>query len=123
MLWISDIGQNCWEEVNLVPLDETKNLGWSTIEAYQEFDINAACELDKNTQEDNLTYSVTYYGHQYGNCSITGGYWMDLGPVSLRNSYFYGDFCTGLIWILKEDNGNWQENNMGAAGGMIVGFG
>ena len=123
MLWIGDVGQNCWEEVNLVPLNETRNLGWSTKEAYQEFDKNADCESDENPKDDDLTYPITYYGHQDGNCSITGGYWMDWGPESLRDGYLYGDFCTGLMWILKEENGIWNSHQIGAAGGMIVGFG
>jgi len=123
MLWIGDVGQNCWEEVNFVPLNETRNLGWSTKEAYQEFDKNADCESDEDSKDDNLTYPITYYGHEDGNCSITGGYWMDWGPESLRDGYLYGDFCTGIMWILKEENGNWESNYIGYAGGMIVGFG
>ena len=123
MLWISDVGQNCWEEVNLVPLNETKNLGWSSKEAFQDFDKDSNCESDETYQDDNLTYPVTHYGHQDGKCSITGGYWMDWGPESLRDGYLYGDFCSGMIWLLKEENGNWEENYIGSSGGMIVGFG
>ena len=48
---------------------------------------------------------------------------MDWGPESLRDGYIYGDFCTGLIWILKEDDNQWKNNYIGSAGGMIVGFG
>lgn len=123
MLWISDVGQNCWEEVNLVPMNETKNLGWSSKEAYQDFEKNANCELSENNQDEDLTYPVTYYVHQDGNCSITGGYWMDWGPSSLSDGYLYGDFCTGIMWLLKEENGNWESEFIGYAGGMIVGFG
>ena len=123
MLWISDVGQNCWEEVNLVPMNETKNLGWSSKEAHQDFEKNANCELSENNQDEDLTYPVTYYGHQDGNCSITGGYWMDWGPPSLSDGYLYGDFCTGIMWLLKEENGYWKSEYIGHAGGMIVGFG
>jgi len=123
MLWISDVGQNCWEEVNLVPMNETKNLGWSSKEAYQDFEKNTNCELSENNKDEDLTYPVAYYGHQDGNCSITGGYWMDWGPPSLLDGYLYGDFCTGIMWLLKEENGSWEQNYIGAAGGMIVGFG
>ena len=48
---------------------------------------------------------------------------MDWGPESLRDGYLYGDFCSGMMWILKENNGEWIQNYMGSAGGMIVGFG
>jgi len=123
MLWISDVGQNCWEEVNLVTMNETKNLGWSSKEAYQDFEKNTKCDLSENNQDEDLTYPVTYYGHQDGNCSITGGYWMDWGPPSLSDGYLYGDFCTGIMWLLKEVNGNWESEYIGHVGGMIVGFG
>ena len=123
MLWISDVGQNCWEEVNLVTMNETKNLGWSSKEAYQDFEKNTNCDLSENNQDEDLTYPVTYYGHQDGNCSITGGYWMDWGPSSFSDGYLYGDFCTGIMWLLKEENGNWESEFIGYAGGMIVGFG
>ena len=36
-LWIADVGQNCWEEVNLVTLDKRSNLGWGDREGFQEF--------------------------------------------------------------------------------------
>ena len=48
---------------------------------------------------------------------------MDWGPEDLRDGYLYGDFCSGSIWILKEENGGWMQNYVGSSGGMIVGFG
>ena len=48
---------------------------------------------------------------------------MDWGPEELRGGYLYGDFCSGSIWILKEENGEWSQNYIGSSGGMIVGFG
>ena len=70
-----------------------------------------------------MTDPILAYPHQEGNCSITGGYWMDWGPESLRNGYIYGDFCTGSIWIIEEIDGEWTETKIGTSGGMIVGFG
>ena len=64
------------------------------------------------------------YGHENGNCSITGGFWMDWGPEPLQNGYLYGDFCSGNFWLLKQtNNGEWTENYVGSSGGMIVGLG
>jgi len=127
MIWIGDVGQNCWEEINLVPLFERKNLGWSLKEGFQYFDEDGDCYEEDDHEEhsdDDLTYPVVAYGHENGNCSITGGFWMDWGPESLQNGYLYGDFCSGEIWLLKEtDDGKWKENYVGSSGGMIVGFG
>ena len=127
MIWIGDVGQNCWEEINLVPLFERKNLGWSLKEGFQYFDEDGDCYEEDDHEDhsdDDLTYPVVAYGHENGNCSITGGFWMDWGPKSLQNGYLYGDFCSGEIWLLKEtDDGKWKENYVGSSGGMIVGFG
>jgi len=123
-IWIGDVGQNCWEEINLVPLYERKNLGWSIKEGLQDFEEGGECYENSNQDEDGLTYPVLVYGHENGNCSITGGFWMDWGPESLQNGYLYGDFCSGEIWLLKQTvDGEWKENYVGSSGGMIVGFG
>tara|TARA_B100000965_G_scaffold90471_2_gene73669 strand:- start:19682 stop:20818 length:1137 start_codon:yes stop_codon:yes gene_type:complete len=122
-LWIADVGQNCWEEVNLVTLEERSNLGWGDREGFQEFYEGVGCTDEQEEPELGVTDPILAYPHQDGNCSITGGYWMDWGPENLRNGYLYGDFCTGSIWILEEIDGEWAETIIGNSGGMIVGFG
>ena len=122
-LWIADVGQNCWEEVNLVTLDKRSNLGWGDREGFQEFYEGVSCTEEQGESDIDVTDPILAYPHQEGNCSITGGYWMDWGPESLRNGYIYGDFCTGSIWIIEEIDGEWTETKIGNSGGMIVGFG
>ena len=122
-LWIADVGQNCWEEVNLVTLDKRSNLGWGDREGFQEFYEGVSCTEERGESDIDVTDPILAYPHQEGNCSITGGYWMDWGPESLRNGYIYGDFCTGSIWIIEEIDGEWTETKIGNSGGMIVGFG
>lgn len=122
-LWIADVGQNCWEEINLVTLDMRSNLGWGDREGFQEFYEGVSCTDQIQESDQSLTDPVLTYPHQNGNCSVTGGYWMDWGPEELRNGYLYADFCTGSIWILEEFEGEWTESYVGNSGGMIVGFG
>ena len=122
-LWIADVGQNCWEEINLVTLDMRSNLGWGDREGFQEFHEGVSCTDEIQESDQSLTDPVLTYPHQNGNCSVTGGYWMDWGPEELRNGYLYADFCTGSIWILEEFEGEWTESYVGNSGGMIVGFG
>ena len=122
-LWIADVGQNCWEEVNLVSLGERANLGWSDREGFQEFHEDVSCTDVREEEKIGLTDPVLAYSHENGNCSITGGFWMDWGPEILQNGYLYGDFCTGSLWILEETDGTWSETYVGNSGGMIVGFG
>ena len=122
-LWIADVGQNCWEEVNLVTLDKRSNLGWGDREGFQEFYEGVSCTEQQEEPDLGVTDPILVYPHQEGNCSITGGYWMDWGPESLRDGYIYGDFCTGSIWVIEEIDGEWTDTKIGNSGGMIVGFG
>ena len=124
-LWIADVGQSCWEEINLVTMDNQANLGWAEMEGFQPVDGSAPCESPNENYSNDVEYTmpVATYAHTGGNCSITGGFWMDWGPEELRGGYLYGDFCSGSIWILKEENGEWSQNYIGSSGGMIVGFG
>jgi len=124
-LWISDVGQNCWEEVNLVTLENSANLGWAEMEGEYLVDSSTPCgsSVANESMQDQYTGPVATYSHSGGNCSITGGFWMDWGPIDLHGGYLYGDFCSGSMWILKEEGGSWKESYIGSSGGMIVGFG
>ena len=123
-LWIADVGQNCWEEVNLVTIDEKANLGWAEREGFHAFE-GASCSEFLEESDSSYVDPVLAYPHQNGNCSITGGYWMDWGPEVLQQGYLYGDFCTGAIWHLRSSHEGqiWEETLVGYSGGMIVGFG
>lgn len=124
-LWISDVGQNCWEEVNLVSLENPANLGWAEMEGDYLLDSSTPCGGSEanESMRDAFTGPIATYSHSGGNCSITGGFWMDWGPIDLDGGYLYGDFCSGSMWILKEEDGSWDESYIGSSGGMIVGFG
>ncbi len=123
-LWIADVGQSCWEEVSIVSMDVQANLGWAEMEGNHLVDSSSCDSSDSNDSSDeDYTMPITTYPHTGGNCSITGGFWMDWGPDDLRGGYLFGDFCSGSIWVLKEENGGWSQNYIGSSGGMIVGFG
>ena len=97
-LYIGDVGQNLWEEVDVVPAGDTarKNFGWNTLEGTHCFDADTGRTQDA-CDRDGTTPPVAEYSHQDG-CSITGGvtYRGKLVP-QLAGMYFYGDFCTGLL--------------------------
>ncbi len=130
-LWIADVGQNCYEEVNMVPLMESANFGWSEREGEHRFypngftneDGTCTPEQEGSPAPSGLTDPIGFYPHENGNCSITGGFWMDWGPENLRDGYLYGDFCSGSLWVMREESGTWSEEYIGSSGGMIVGFG
>jgi glucose/arabinose dehydrogenase len=124
-LWIADVGQSCWEEINLVTISEPANLGWSEREGFHEFIVDSDCEQEMTPKDDNFTDPVAVYSHNSGRgfCSVSGGYWMDWGPPSLQGGYMYGDFCTGTIWLIKQTDDGWLPEEIDTTGTMIVGFG
>jgi len=98
-LWIADVGQNNWEEVNLARASEGagkgKSFGWSAFEANSRFNTDqpAAGHL----------FPVHTYKHGESGCSISGGTRIrDTKLISLKNWYVYGDYCSGnltAIWV------------------------
>ena len=122
-LWIADVGQYCYEEINVVPLMDSSNFGWVLREGFHEFDESRGCIEEISPKPHFVSNPVIEYGHQGGNCSVTGGFWMDWGPEKLRDGYLYGDFCSGSIWLAKDVNGDWVADNVANAGTQIVGFG
>lgn len=83
-IWVADVGENTWEEINLVK--KGLNYGWPVMEGHQCSD-GAAC--------DTAPYEnpITAYNHDVGS-SITGGY-VYRGRL---NSELFGDYIAGNVW-------------------------
>jgi len=123
-LWIADVGQYCYEEVNVVEVFNQSNFGWSTREGKHLYDPSDDCTSPPSPLDDrNLTDPIAEYPHYGGNCSIIGGYWLDKGPESLINSYIYGDFCTGSIWKITDSPEGLVSVFVTNLGTYITGFG
>jgi len=97
LLWIADVGQNAYEEVNRVDpvADAGANLGWNRMEA-------SRCYLAGCSQEG-LVLPVGEYAHDAG-CSVTGGHVYRGGTIDgLRGWYVFSDYCSGLLFGLRSD--------------------
>jgi glucose/arabinose dehydrogenase len=96
-LWIGDVGQDTWEEVDFrreSRLDRLANYGWSRYEGYSVFDANHRYTNRGDKKRPSLVYQ-----HVNGQCSITGGYvYRGSAVPAAEGRYFYGDYCTGAIW-------------------------
>jgi glucose/arabinose dehydrogenase len=96
-LWIGDVGQSTWEEVDFrvaSKLDALANYGWSRYEGYAVYDSSHTY-----TNVGQKTWPVIVFGHVDGQCSITGGYvYRGSSVPAAQGRYFYGDYCTGTIW-------------------------
>jgi glucose/arabinose dehydrogenase len=87
-LWIGDVGQNAWEEVDFRKASRVgrlANYGWSRFEGRSTYDPSKPY-----LRKGDVVSPVLVYSHSAG-CSITGGY-------VYRGRYVYGDFCSGTIW-------------------------
>jgi glucose/arabinose dehydrogenase len=97
-LWIADVGQNNWEEIDFQPAGSPggQNYGWSIMEGMHCFRPATNCD------QTGLTPPVAEYGHDLG-CSITGGYvYRGQASPALTGVYLYGDYCSGRIWALYQ---------------------
>jgi len=100
-LWIGDVGQNRYEEVDLQPATSRggENYGWRLMEGLHCFNPSTNC------QDPSLTLPVLEYSHDNGNCSITGGYrYRGSRYPRMRDLYFYGDYCSGSIWAAAQQS-------------------
>jgi glucose/arabinose dehydrogenase len=96
-LWIGDVGQDRFEEVNLVPAGRSGlNFGWSDMEGN-------ACHLRANCDPKAYAGPVHAYRHGPG-CSIIGGYvYRGSRFPDLYGGYLFADFCSGAIWGLDAE--------------------
>ena len=97
LLWAADVGQNAWEEVNII--EAGGNYGWNIREGAHCYPPNI-----RTCPTEGLIDPVTEYPNASGDCSITGGYVYRGDRIpSLQGTYLFGDFCSGKIWGLPLD--------------------
>lgn len=92
LLYIADVGQQRYEEVNAVPASEGGiNYGWNTLEGTHCYDPSSGCSTA------GTTLPVVEYGRS-GGCSVTGGYvYRGEEVTQLIGHYVYADYCTGVL--------------------------
>ncbi len=100
-LFVADVGQSAREEVNHVrwPPGELLNFGWDVYEGDRVY------EAKKPNPAGRLVAPVAVYGRARG-CSVTGGFaYRGEAMPGLRGRYFYGDYCTGIVWSFRVRDG------------------
>jgi len=120
-LWIADVGQNLYEEVDLQPAASAggENYGWRLMEATHCFNPATNCPTA------GLVMPILEYDHSQKRCSITGGYrYRGARFPRLRGTYFYADYCSGTIWgATQQANGAWSSRVMLGTSLSITSFG
>jgi glucose/arabinose dehydrogenase len=105
-LYLADVGQSAQEEVDYVgwPLGGLVNFGWDVLEGnlpYEDKDPHPA---------GRLVGPVAVYGRE-GGCSVTGGFvYRGEEMPGLHGRYFYGDFCSGLVWSFRIRGGKARQH-------------
>jgi glucose/arabinose dehydrogenase len=96
-LWIADVGQGEWEEINVVPRASPglENYGWDVYEGTHVY------EDKEPNPRGRLVMPAAEYSHEEG-CSITGGFVYRGEQIpSAVGRYFYGDYCSGAVWAVS----------------------
>jgi glucose/arabinose dehydrogenase len=123
-LFIGDVGQNVWEEIDREPADDPggRNYGWRLKEAEVCFEPERGCDPQGDTMAPILAYA-----HGGGNgCSVTGGtVYRGLEQPVLWGLYVYADYCSGRIWAATpgaEPASPWREAVVFDSGRAIASF-
>jgi glucose/arabinose dehydrogenase len=120
-LFIADVGQGTWEEINVQPAASPggENYGWRLMEGAHCYNPATGCD------PGGLTYPALEYPHTGGNCSVTGGYrYRGSAFPFLDGMYLFGDFCTGVIWGGRRDGaGTWRMQQLLDSPYQIATFG
>lgn len=101
-LWIADVGQVSYEEIDYLPYATiqpgTTNLGWRVREGLHCFQADTCAT-------EGLIDPVAEYDHKTG-CSVTGGFvYRGAAIPALAGHYFYADFCTAIVRSLEAEGG------------------
>jgi len=122
-LYIADVGQRQWEEVDVSPSADGAgkglNFGWSIMEGPE-------CLQDPSCDQDTFELPVLSYDHSDG-CSITGGFvYRGAAIPALQGHYFYSDYCRGWVRSFRFENGSAVDQFQWptlAPGGGVPSFG
>ena len=121
-LWIADVGQNKWEEINMVRrtpqtlAGKGVDFGWSAFEGTHRF--------NDDEQADASQMPVFEYSHSDSNCSVSGSAVATTQNMPLRRGwYFFGDYCSGRVTALHIDaDGKVRTESVTTKAGNITGL-
>ncbi len=100
-LYIADVGQNAWEEIDFQPASSLggENYGWRCMEGNSCTGLTG-CTCNSPT----LTDPILAYSHAGGACSVTGGYvYRGCAMPDMHGLYFYAEFCANTIFSFEYD--------------------
>ncbi len=117
MIYIGDVGQNAWEEVNVAPANSAaRNYGWNVMEGN-------GCFGGGSCNQTGMTLPVIVYPTGSEGCSVIGGYvYRGAALPDIIGHYFYSDWCNGWLRSFKYVGGAATEQtewNVGDIGNVL----
>jgi hypothetical protein len=114
-LYIADVGQGCWEEINYIerPGNGGFNFGWRQMEGThcyngaQGCNATSAANCSPPCNDPSFTKPILDYSNAgQPECAITGGYvYRGCRMPNMTGKYFYGDYCSGVVRSFVVVNG------------------
>ncbi|HEV7809709.1 MAG TPA: PQQ-dependent sugar dehydrogenase, partial [Candidatus Limnocylindrales bacterium] len=104
-LWIGDVGQGSWEEVDVqrAKVAGGTNFGWNRMEGGHCYQPSSNCA------NASLTLPVTDYGHDQG-CTVIGGLVVrGTGQPALAGGYLFADYCSGRVWAIDPATSEYRK--------------
>jgi glucose/arabinose dehydrogenase len=106
-LYIGDVGQNAWEEIDYQPGSSNggENYGWRCMEA-KHCTGHSGCTCNDAA----ITLPIHEYARAAGNCANIGGFVYRGNAIQwFQGSYIFGDYCSSRIWSFRYVNGQVTE--------------
>ena len=117
-LYIADVGQSRWEEIDRQPADSKggENYGWNVTEGRHCY--QGSCD------QRPFVLPIAEYSHEGGNCSVTGGaVYRGSAQPDLAGIYVFSDYCSGRVFTLQVDEGTITPKQVAKADLGITSFG
>ncbi len=118
-LWIGDVGQGVWEEIDFQLASSTggENYGWRCYEGTHDYNGNCGSAVD-------FVEPIHDYNHS-GNpidCSVTGGFvYRGCNNPDFVGHYIYVDYCSGRFWsIVSDGSGGWTKTQVANYSGYDI---
>lgn len=117
-MWIADVGQNQWEEIDFSPAGRGAgaNYGWNRLEGSHEY---------SGTPPAGAVGPIYEYSHAGGGCSISGGYVYRGSKIpELVGAYVFSDYCESTIRSIRERDGKVaDQRDLGVKANQVTAFG
>jgi glucose/arabinose dehydrogenase len=116
-MWVGDVGQDEWEEIDRVGTRQAHDFGWSCKEGRSTY--NAGRCIGRH-----MTGPVAVIPHNGSVCAIIGGYvYRGHGDEFAHGLYVFSDYCSGDVWATRHTSSGYATAHIGTISGGITGFG